>query len=68
MISDCHSGATLKFYGVHGGGHRFPVLDGDDPRPALAELGPLNRDIEAAEEILEFFKSVKPVAGYSRQD
>ncbi len=68
VVSDCRSGDTLRFYGIHGGGHRFPVLDSGDVHKGQEALGPLNRDIESAEEILAFFERTRPTFGYSQHD
>jgi polyhydroxybutyrate depolymerase len=68
VVSNCRSGASLRLYGVIGGGHRLPVLDGSDAHKGQEKLGPLNRDIESADEILAFFQRTKPTAGFSTHD
>ena len=52
-FSGCDDGSTLLFYAIDGGGHNWPGNPGViDPQIA----GTVNEDIEASEEIWQFFQ------------
>ena len=56
--SECKIGSRLRLYRVEGGGHQLPSLVGAAPPAAGARTRLRNRDIETAEEVWSFFKSI----------
>lgn len=54
---DCKTGAPLRLYRVHGGGHRIPKLTEDRRRDE--ENGVRSRDLDTPAEIWSFFKAYR---------
>lgn len=64
-VSDCNNGLKARFYRVQGGGHTWP---GSPPVPLFDFLQPTNQDINASEEIWNFFSSLCAPSGIIAQD
>ncbi|MEM9051268.1 MAG: PHB depolymerase family esterase [Bacteroidota bacterium] len=65
-VSDCDGGLKAKFYRIDGGGHTWP---GSPPIPFVDFLQPTNQDINASQEIWNFFSSVcSPSNGIAEEE
>ncbi len=60
-LTNCDSGLKARFYKVQGGGHTWP---GSPPIPFFDFLQPTNQDINASQEIWNFFSSVCSPSGF----
>jgi polyhydroxybutyrate depolymerase len=51
----CQNNTTVKLYRINGGGHSWP---GQDQKIPFVKMGPPTREIDAAKEIVLFFKEL----------
>ncbi len=64
-VSDCDGNLKAKFYRVENGGHTWP---GSPQIPFIDFLQPTNQDINASEEIWNFFSSICAPSGIAEYD
>jgi len=61
QLTNCDGGLQARFYKIQGGGHTWP---GSPPVPFFDFLQPTNQDIDASQEIWNFFSSVCSPSGF----